>query len=393
MIRFVDVYCFAGGFSVGGVQAGLELVAKREGVGGFGAPAMLSNRHILGDKWQLEATTPDQWTPTNCEVLLGNPPCSGFSLRSIHVRVKGTDKKNTPVSEWSNGFRGVNSPINSCMHDIVEYAARCPELQTVVFESVQQAGKLGLPLMRDLRSKLEDLSGKQWNLNHVFHNNLSVGGVCNRPRYFWVASRVPFGVLPARPLNPIPTAIEVLRADVPGIDGNHTPNTKEARRIKSLLETGIEMLPRETISQPAGRFVERHGLDALKKLDAWDSPRLEYFVKRGFRPDQYQPRRMDGTCSPGVITGKIQETISPTEFRCVTYREAARVLGFPENWTMAAYKTDAWIAKGIPVLSGKFIAESVKLSLEGHTRDLLSGELIGDREWKFDNTHQWKISK
>jgi len=392
-MRSIDVYTFAGGFTVGVVQAEFEPVAKREFANGFGTPAALSNRHILGDEWQLETCEASQWTPVAAEALFSNPPCSAWSLRSIHVPLKGTDKKNTPVSEWTNSFRGLNSPINSCMHDVVEYAARCPELQVVVFESVQQAGKQGLPLMRELRIKLESLTGLDWDLNHVFHNNLSVGGVCNRPRYFWVASRVPFGVLPPCPLDPIPNSVEVLRADVPGIDGGSTPNTKEARRIRSLLETGIEMLPRETISQPAGRFAEKYGMDALKKLDAWDSPRLEYFVRRGFRSDQYQPRRWDPNKPCAVITGKVQEAVHPTESRCLTFREAARTLGYPEEWKLCDYTTDAWLGKGIPILSGKFIAQSTKLSIEGNLNGLDRGTLIGDREWEFNNTHKWKKSK
>ena len=390
-MRSIDVYTFAGGFTVGVVQAGFEPVAKREFANGFGAPAALSNRHILGDKWQLEACEASKWTPAAAEALFANPPCSGFSLRSIHVPLKGTNKKNTPVSEWANGFRGINSPINSCMHDIVEYAAKCSELQVVVFESVQQAGKQGLPLMRDLRIKLESLTGLSWDLHHVFHNNLSVGGVCNRPRYFWVASRVPFGVLPACPRDPIPMSVEVLCASTPGIDGNHTPSTKEARRIKSLLETGELMGPREAIQEAAGRFVEKYGMDALKQLDAWDTSRLEYFARRGFRKDQYAPARWDANKPCPVITGKIQESISPTEPRCITYREAARVLGYPEDWKLCDYTTDAWLGKGIPVASGRWIADSVKLSIEGDLSELLPGTLTGDREWVHDNTHVWKI--
>jgi site-specific DNA-cytosine methylase len=390
MINFVDVYCFGGGFTIGAVQAGLKLAGKRENQSGFGAAACTSNRHLLGNEWQLEAIEPKSWTPLDVEVLVSNPPCSAFSVRSVHVPPKGIDRKTHAVSEWTNSFRGVDSSINSCMHDVVEYAAKCPQLQVAVFESVQQAGKQGLSLMRELRSKLERLSGVKWDLHHVFHNNLSCGGYCNRPRYFWVASRIPFGIVDSTPNMPILSAIEVLRAKIPGIDGNQTPATAEARRIKSLLETGEFLGPRETISQAAGRFVEKYGMDALMKLDAWDSPRLNYFASRGFRSDQYQPRRSDGNSPPGVITGKIQEYISPTEPRCLTYREALRVLGYPEEWRSKEYKTDAWIGKGIPVASGRFIAKSVKLSLEGRIRDLNPGVLTGDREWTHDNTHAWK---
>lgn len=389
-MRSIDVYCFAGGFTVGVVQAGFELVAKREGESAFGAAAATSNRHILGEKWQLEASEARFWTPASAEALFANPPCSGFSVRSVHVPVKGTDKKNTPVSEWTNGFRGINSSINSCMHDIVEYAAKCPDLQVVVFESVQQAGKLGLPLMRTLRDKLEALSGQEWDLHHVFHNNISCGGNSDRPRYFFVASRVPFGVLPTPVEGVVPRAVDVLMPDVLGRDGNHTPNTAEARRIRSLLETGVEWNARECVSQAAKRYVDAHGIKALRSLDSWDTPRLKYFEKREFRPDQYQPRRWAADAPCPVITGKLQESVHPTKPRVLTLREGARALGYPEDWSLAEYKTCAWLGKGIPVASGRWIAESVKRSINGDLDGLERGTPTGEREWTHDNTRAWK---
>lgn len=389
-MRSIDVYCFAGGFTVGVVQAGFELVAKREGESAFGAAAATSNRHILGEKWQLEASEARFWTPVSAEAIFANPPCSGFSVRSVHVPPKGTDKKKVPVSEWTNSFRGVNSAINSCMHDIIDYAAKCPDLQVVVFESVQQAGKQGLPLMRTLRDKLEAMTGQEWDLHHVFHNNISCGGNSDRPRYFFVASRVPFGVLPTPTEGVVPRAVDVLKADVPGRDGNHTPNTAEARRIASLLQTGVEWNARECVSQAAKRYVDAHDIDALRKLDSWDTPRLKYFEARGFRPDQYQPRRWAPDAPCPVITGKLQESVHPTAPRVLTYREAARALGYPEDWTLEAYKTCAWLGKGIPVASGRWIAESVKRSIEGRLEGLERGTPTGEREFTHDNTRAWK---
>ena len=389
-MRSIDVYCFAGGFTVGVVQAGFELVAKREGESGFGAAACSSNRHILGQNWQLEASDPKFWSPASAEALFANPPCSGFSVRSVHVPPKGTDKKKTPVSEWTNTFRGVDSAINSCMHDIINYAATCPDLQVVTFESVAQAGKQGLPLMKNLRLKLEALTGQQWDLHHVFHNNISCGGNSDRPRYFFVASRVPFGVLPVPTEGVVPRSVDVLNASVLGRDGNHTPNTAEARRIKSLLETGVEWNARECVSQAAKRYADVRGVEALRKLDSWDTPRLRYFEAREFRPDQYQPRRWAPDAPCPVITGKLQESVHPTEPRVLTFREGARALGYPEDWKLEAYKTCAWLGKGIPVASGKWIAESVKLSIEGRLDGLERGTLTGEREWTHDNTRAWK---
>jgi site-specific DNA-cytosine methylase len=276
------------------------------------------------------------------------------------------------------------------MHDVVEYGAKCPGMKVIVFESVQQAGKSGLTLMRQLRDKIEAKTGQQWELHHVFHNNLSCGGNSDRPRYFFVASRVPFGTLKTEPLVKVPRADEVLRGDGPGIDGNETPRTAEARRTASLLATGVEWNARETVSQAAGRYVEAHGIDALKKLDAWDTKRLQYFASRGFRPDQYQPRRWAANAPCPVITGKIQESVHPTEPRVLTLREGARALGYPEEWKLSAYKTDAWLGKGIPCKSGYWIANCVKASLDGKSADLLRGELIGEREWTHDNTRSWR---
>lgn len=388
--RFVDVHCFAGGFTVGGVQAGLELVGKREGEGAFGVAACSSNRHILGDGWQSEACEARFWSPTDAEVILGNPPCSGFSVRSVHVPPKGTNKKTTPVAEWTNSFRGVDSAINSCMHDIVEYGARCKGLQVLVFESVAQAGKQGLPLMRTLRNKLETLSGHSWDLHHVFHNNITCGGNSDRPRYFFVTSRVPFGVMPTPAIGVVPRAVDVLRSELQGRDGNQTPTTAEARRIKSLLETGVEWNARECVSQAAGRFAASHGVEALRKLDSWDTPRLRYFEARGFRADQYQPRRWSANAPCPVITGKLQESVHPTAHRVLTLREGARALGYPEEWTLSAYKSDAWLGKGIPVASGKWIAESVVHCVAGDGAKLQQGTPVGDREFLHDNTHDWK---
>ncbi len=388
--RFIDCQCFAGGFTLGAVQAGFELVAKREKEGGFGAPAVESNRHILGNNWQLEACSPSHWTPIEAEAVFANPPCSGWSVRSVHVPPKGIDRKTHAVSEWTNSFRGENATINQCMWDVIEYSAKCPGVQTVVFESVQQAGRAGLPLMRKLRNQLEQLTGNLWDLHHVFHNNLSCGGNSDRPRYFFVASRIPFGTLKTYPLTKIPRADEVLNTSVPGIDGNETPKTAEARRTASLLATGVEWNARETVSQAAGRFVEAHGIEALKQLDAWNTSRLQYFASRGFRPDQYQPRRWAADAPCPVITGKIQESVHPTAPRVLTLREGARVLGYPEEWKLSSYKTDSWLGKGIPVGSGNWIAKCVKLALDGKIDHLERGTMTGDREWVHDNTRSWK---
>ena len=53
-IRFVEVVGFGSGFALGAVQAGLEMVGKCERPDSFGASNAWANRHLLGEKWELQ---------------------------------------------------------------------------------------------------------------------------------------------------------------------------------------------------------------------------------------------------------------------------------------------------------------------------------------------------
>ena len=181
----IDAHGFGGGFTLGTVQAGFDLVAKKGREVGFGVLNVLANRELLdithdpkGNKkmtWEVESSDPAMWVPQEANLVFGNPPCSGFSTLS------------------PKHFRGESSTINDCMWELVRYAGKVgPEL--VIFESVQQAFTQGRTLMRALRDELENISGHKYTLIHVLHNNAALGGASIRRRYFWVAARIPFGV-------------------------------------------------------------------------------------------------------------------------------------------------------------------------------------------------------
>lgn len=175
-MRAVDVHGFGGGFTLGTVRAGFELVGKKSREIGFGVLNCLANRPLIGYGWESQAEEPWKWEPIDdVDLVFGNPPCSGFSTLS------------------PKAFRGVDSSINECMWELVRYAAKVKP-KIVVFESVQQAFTQGISLMRALHAELCETTGLPYVLYHVLHNNASVGGCSIRKRYFWVASLVPFGV-------------------------------------------------------------------------------------------------------------------------------------------------------------------------------------------------------
>ncbi len=387
---------FAGGFTLGMVQAGFTLVGKREMKGGFGVANCEANRHLLGDRWTAEACDPVNWTPVSADVVFGNPPCSGFSVMS------------------AKHFRGADSPINHCMFAFVDYVARVKP-QIAVFESVQGARTRpdGLDLMRRLRSRLEGSTGESWSLHHVRHNAYSVGGAAQRRRYFWLASRIPFGIELPR-LRSLPSLNEVIgdlsnlhntwhaqpyrhiasewarsRRAVSGVvDGHVYVDNPLTRRIRDLM-SGVEWKPGESISEVCRRYREKYG--RLPKSFAATESKI---VERDFQMGFTTPIRWTGENPARVVTGgSLYTGIHPFLNRTITHREAARVMGFPDDWNLFPLRHQPGLqlthGKGITVDCGRWIGEWIMHALNGEPGSY-KGEPLGVDEWDIDVTNSYK---
>ena len=86
-----------------------------------------------------------------------------------------------------------------------------------------------------------------------------------------------------------------------------------------------------------------------------------------------------------VITGAaLDMVLHPYESRTITHREAARVMGFPDDWRILPLRgvsnLRATWGKGITVQCGKWIGEQVKNALDGNPGSV-TGVPDGDREW------------
>lgn len=383
-MRAVDVHGFAGGFTLGVVRRGFDLVGKHEGLEGFGAPLCEGNRHLLGDDWRGQYAPPSEWAPlaSGVNLVFGNPPCSGFSGRS------------------NTAFRGVDSKINHCMWDFTSIAARyAPEL--AIFESVQPAYKIGRPLMRQLRAKMEADTGMRYDLHHVLHSAIAVGGHAVRRRYFWVVSRVPFGVeLPAADTPRLTTAelLTGLPDEETGWDGEPDGHlilpAPAGGRLRDLaVQAGNDRWSQgERSALVARRLLEEDG----RLPDSW--------YRGGVIPPNYlavhsfNAWRLHGDRPPPVIDGgAMGGRIHPTALRPLTFRDCARLMGFPDDWTVKPAQkrpasSSSWFGKGITVGCGEWIAGWAARALEGRP-GTIKGEPDGEeREWKIDVTHAHKLA-
>lgn len=393
----VDCQGFAGGFTMGMVQAGFHLVGKKEMKGGFGVPNCEANRHLLGDDWEADVTDPDEWTPIPADVIFGNPPCSGFSLLS------------------RSDFRGPDSPINACMYAFVDLVARTKPLpQLAIFESVQQAYTGGLVLMRALREKLEEDTGEKWNLHHVLHNNASVGGAAIRKRYFWVVSRIPFGIEPPV-VKRVPTLMDVIgdlqglnpftwekqpyrrpptwwsksrRSVEHGVCGHVHRDTPAIRRALDLMD-GTHWDEKEHLAIVARRYYEKHG----KLPDSWHN--AEKVIKKDFQMGFNQIKRWRGDRMARVITGGgVDMVLHPYEDRPVTHREVARIQGFPDDWKIRPLRGAPGLqltwGKGIPVDCGRWIGEWIHHALDGNPGPWAGEPMDQEREFEIDVTNAYR---
>lgn len=409
---FVDCQGFAGGMTLGFVQAGLQLVGKREHAAGFGVPNCEVNRHLLGplSQWRAECAAEPEWTVPagGARVVMGNPPCSAFAAPN----------QNKKVPNWSR-LTGVHADVNACMYDLMRYSARVrPEI--VVMESVQGAYRRGRELLGALRAELESQSGQAYDLYHVLHNALSVGGVAMRPRYFLVLSRVPFGIeRPEQERTPVLWDAIGDLTDLPQswvrqpatgdfsayarangypaadgtVDGHLTAAvTFRTQRILDVLE-GIDWQPGEYQRRVLPRYVERHG--ALPP--SWHvQGHAAQYAARNYDIGFDQPIRWDAAKPARVITGVgLLKAIHPVHNRFFTHREVARVMGFPDDWRLAELRPrsiEATHGKGITVQCGRWIGTWVRTALDGYP-GTYRGELVGEREWLIDVTHDWKANK
>lgn len=394
---YVSNQGFAGGFDVGMTQAGFKLIHKVEMKGGFGLANCLANRDILGHDWTYQSGEPHEWIAPHADVVAGNPPCSGWSLMS------------------NKDFRGANSPILACTWAFVEHVARInPTI--AVFESVQQAftKEDGLDTMRQLRAFLEERTHENWTLYHVRHNAYSVGGVAERKRYFWLASKIPFGIeipritsfpvlndaiqdlMPlertwdAQPyITPASAWAEHLRSSSGAVDGHwYVNDNPPVMRIRDLL-SGTDWLPGEHIALVARRHYEQHG----KLPDSFSNTEAK-IVSRDFNMGYTSPTRWDGKKQARVITGgALQLVVHPTQDRMISHREAARILGFPDDWKIEPLKNNSGLqhtwGKGITTHCGKWIGEWIRKALDGEPGSY-TGHSMGEREFDIDVTHAWK---
>lgn len=398
-MRFVDCNGLAGFMSLGWVQQGWEM-AYRAGTLDFGSVCVTSNRHLFLGEWEFTfSDDPDEWrVPDGIQAVVGLPPCSGWSVYT--------------GGALGRINRGPQAKAHAHTRALIQYAGRVKP-EAVVFECVQQAFTQGRDVMLEYRDMLELISNRRYDLYHVKHNVLQIGGFAFRERYFWVAVRegLTFGATNDWP-DEIPTVMDVigdiqnlpetwekqpyrqpisrwasnLRSHDGTLDGHITRQNIHGTRITDIFDAlggPDEWDPRAGLGDMLRKAHEKNG-----ELPVSWSNKAEKIVENDFYIGFSQPYRWRADRAANVLTGSALDcVIHPTQPRPITHREAARIQGLPDAWRIKPSRDysplPATWGKAVSAHAGAWIAGLVRDALNG-SPGVFRGELIGDREWLLD---------
>jgi site-specific DNA-cytosine methylase len=401
MYDFMTVNGLAGAFDLGAVQAGGRLI-HRAGSLSLGAPLLAGNRPLLGWDWEQEFTKDyREWERPSAPVLIGSPPCSAWSTLT------------------RKDLRGGDAKIMSCTQELIDYACIQQTAPYIIaIESVQQAFSTGRKWYQAAREQLEAQTGHKYDLVWVMQSNASLGGASVRKRVFVVYARVPFGVEYAQPRR-VPRLGDALRdleglemtfekqpyrrpatwwsiqkRSDDGVDGHTAPKKllDQYTNLYNLLKwSGEPWRPGETTGGVLKRYYQKYGhlpQEWAKGLDKLLAKDFDLGLNQTvmWNPDKLGP----------VVTGRgPHHSVHWTEARTLTYRECARLQGFPDTWRIwpaRDYKhlSAAW-GKGVPVDCGRWVSGWIFKSLAGQ-RGTVQGSPIGNSERLLDITQAYKAT-
>jgi site-specific DNA-cytosine methylase len=335
----IGAHVFAGGFTSGVMKVmpvlvqlethgfGVETAAKRVGVTVLNA-----------ERWE-------DWPQHSCDLLFGNPRCTGFSCVTAGLG-------ESAHGPWAKQTKDI--------HDMINYAM-IVRPKVVVWESVQQAYSVGRPLLTRLADEV--LAPYGYKVCHILLTAATFGNAQNRRRYFFVAyqDHLTFNVAPPD-VAPYRT---ILRDVLEPLEHHETNRYHWRDKEQYDADSCFDLLPEEAEIVP----LLEHG---------WD---LNLLAK--YRPEQLPPgmrkrwekRGSDIPFSMHCVKRLAYDTFAPTLFggchnlvhpkfdRALTIRELSAIMG--NDFTPVGLQPYAQIAKGVCPSVGTWLAQQAVHCING----------------------------
>lgn len=379
----VDLFCGAGGLSLGFIEAGFKVVLANDiqdvccETYKYNHPELPSDRVILGDIRQVL----DNFSiPEQVDMVIGGPPCQGFSSANKHHKV-------------------IDDPRNLLYKYFIEAVTKfAPKF--VVMENVKGMLKVADQVVEDYNNISVEVKGHNvsYIASYKLLNSQFFGVAQSRERLIYIAIRSDIAqahnITPSiiydeilssiadKQIRVLREALEYIRPlDSPRVKGlTNTDDEKTGKKIDVNEYTGTDSP--YLIDINCGRqipFVFNHKARYASDINYKIFERLEqgndatdekikdimpYAHRNHCFKDKYYKLIADKPCR--TITAHLRmdclSHIHPFQTRTITPREAARVQSFPDDYLfLGAYlKTYMQIGNAVPPLMAKQIATTIK---------------------------------
>lgn len=348
-LTIVDLFCGAGGLSLGFVKAGFRILCAfdKSQVAVQTYDRNVSDRAILTD-----VSTPELDVP-EATVVIGGPPCQGFSSAGLR---RANDKRNSLVA---------------CFAQIVAKARP----KAFVFENVEgfltaDGGARVLELLGPLlgvgyRIHLRKVNAANYGVPQHRKRVIGIGGLGWNPcfpEHTHTAFGAPGALLASRHLPLTPTVEEAL-AGLPA-PSTGPPGELQGHFCAPLIGVELErarhLKPGQTMRDLPGSL--QHGSYLRRAYRrVMDGTPTE---RRGGAPAGVRRLRPDQP-SKAVTGGATSEFLHPYEHRTLTHREAARLQTFPDSFLFFGSQSDQaqLIGDAVPPLFALAIARQLARDL------------------------------
>lgn len=331
----VDLFSGVGGFHIGFEKAGFKIGLAIDNNEDVEKTHKFNYPHIPFLKQDIAEVTSETIFSIlgykHVDVLLGGPPCQGFSINN---------KRNPSSSDKENG----NTLIYS-------YLRLVKEIQPKFLVIEQVRGILSLEKGKFVKYVLEELEKINYESKLKILNMADFGVPQNRERVFIIANRIgqtiKFPLLThsengSNGLKNWNTCWDVI-SDLEMIIEDEGINHVPLRNPEYKLERNNQISPGESHSKNSStsRIGEKYIGNRIKRLN-------------GNKPS---------------ITISSDFPIHPTLNRSITIREAARIQTFPDNIIFCGSKRQQsiQIANAVPPLFSKQLATSILESIKGES--------------------------
>ncbi len=378
----VDLFCGAGGASLGLLAAGFDL---RLGIDidptyGMTHSANLPSRFMAADLRQLDADKIGQAAevgPGELDLLFAGPPCQGFSMMGARVVWDERNNLFREVLRVASGLRPravvvENVPglltlaggayLRAILQGLGQagYVASCAELLAAQYGAPQMRWRLVVVAWRD------DLGiPPGYGFPAPTHGDRGIGDL--------VSNRT----VTTNDMRGFVTAYEAI-SDLPAVCAGSMVDRYTGRPVTPYQERMREGLGDELWNHYAARLSKANlaRIAALKPGQDWRDLPFELLppgMQRALRKDhtrRYRRMTWDGT-PRAVITRfrdpKTGEYTHPEQDRTITIREAARLQGFPDRFVFHGDRSSQYeqVGNAVPVQLAGAVADELLRCLDG----------------------------